>query len=304
MSTNQITLYKEQKSIPCTDSQTILEATLAANIHHIHACGGFGKCSTCRVAVTEGLDYCAPRNDDEQEIADKLNFPDQVRLACQTTVSGDVHIRRMIADKVDMEMVTEQFSDESGVTMGTEKPLTIVFTDIENYTSFVEQFPPYDIVHVLNRYFRTMNNVIQEHHGFISDVAGDGILAVFGNNGGQENSVLDAVHAVKDMQTNLQEFNEYLQLNYNCSFGMRAGIHYGPVIMGPFDTGSMKKLAVIGDNVNMASRIETANKAFGTKTLLSADAYEKVMDQYPNHTVYKAMLKGKTGEFDLIELSA
>jgi len=293
----KINLLQEQQSIDCNPEQTILEATLAANINHIHACGGYGKCSTCRVAVVEGIEQCSPPNEDEQEIAQKLNFPHQIRLACQTQIQGDIQIRRMIADEVDMEIVNEQFSDQSGASLGAEKALTIVFTDIANYTSFVERFPPYDIVHVLNRYFKTMNKVIQAHHGFISDVAGDGILAVFGNNGGNPNSVLDALSAVQEMHQSLQQFNEYLDVNYQCSFGMRAGIHHGPVIMGPFDTGAMKKLAVIGDNVNMASRIETANKEFGTQTLLSQQAYEMISDQYPHHQVYETTLKGKRGNY-------
>ncbi len=298
----QINLLQEQKSINCKSDQTILEATLAANIEHIHACGGYGKCSTCRVAVVDGIEHCSTPTEDEADIAQKLNFPEQIRLACQTQINGDIQIRRMIADEVDMEIVRSQFSDESGASLGAEKPLTIVFTDIANYTTFVEKFPPYDIVHVLNRYFKTMNKVIQAHHGFISDVAGDGILAVFGNNGGNTNSVVDAVSAVQEMHLSLQQFNEYLDTNYQSSFGMRAGIHYGPVIMGPFDTGSMKKLAVIGDNVNMASRIETANKQFGTNTLLSEDAYQMVAAQYPDHTIFETPLKGKTGNFRLYEL--
>ena len=299
---HQILLPKENTSIPCTGAQTILECTLAAGIKHIHACGGFGKCSTCRIAVNEGLEYCSERNECEQEIATQLNFPQQVRLACQTKINGDVNIRRLISDQIDMKIVNQQFADESGTSLGSEKNVTIVFTDIENYTPFVEQFPPYDVVHVLNRYLMIMNQVVKEHQGFISDVAGDGILAVFGNDSETENSVMAAVMALNEMQQKLHEFNEYLKLNYQSSFKIRAGIHYGPVIMGPFDTGFMKKLAVIGDNVNMASRIESANKDFGTTTLLSMDAYAMVKDRYPDLKCHKTTLKGKTGEFDLFEM--
>ena len=300
--THQITLNKDQKRITCPVDNTILQATIAANINHTHACGGNGKCSTCRVGVIEGIEYCQPRNSAEQEIADKLNFPDEVRLACQTTIIGDIFIRRLIADEMDMEIVNDQFTDESGAALGRERVLTILFTDIVNYTSFAEQFPSYDIVHVLNRYFRTMNKVIQEHHGFISDTAGDGILALFGHNGGKSNSVLDAVRAVQDMHKALMSFNQYLQHNFNSTFAIRAGVHHGDVIMGHFDIGSLKKLAVIGDNVNLASRIETANKLFGTHTLLSAQAYDQVKQQYPSCRSHRTSLKGKRGEFELFEV--
>lgn len=297
-----IRLFKENKEIDCSEDRTILEATLAAGVNHAHACGGQGKCSTCRVSVMEGIENCDPRNSEEQEIADKLNFPEQIRLACQTKILGDVSIRRMVSDKVDMDIISEQFSSDSGVAIGSQKKLTIVFTDIVNYTSFAERFPPYDIVHVLGRYYRIMNAVIKEHNGIISDVAGDGILAVFGTDKTDANSVQDAVDAINGMNKKLETFNEYLQENFNVQFRIRAGVHYGNVIVGPFDTGEMKKLAVIGDNVNYASRIESANKEFGTELLLSEDAYREIESRYPKHNSFDATLKGKTGRYTLFEI--
>ncbi len=196
-------------------------------------------------------------------------------------------MRRMVSDKLDVAMISEQFSGDSGIALGSQQKLTIVFTDIVNYTAFAEKFPPYDIVHVLNRYYRIMNAVIQNHNGIISDVAGDGILAVFGTDKTSHNSVLDAINAITEMKEKLFTFNDYLKSNFNITFGIRAGVHYGNVIVGPFDTGSMRKMAVIGDNVNYASRIETANKEFGTQLLLSEDAYNAVKEVYPKNNEFE-----------------
>ena len=299
---NKIFLLKEETHIDSEEGKTILDATLEANIDHPHACGGQGKCTTCRVSVREGLKNCNPRNEAEQSMANKLNFPPEIRLACQTKIQGDISIRRMVSDKLDMELISEQFSEKSGIALGRQQKLTIVFTDIVNYTSFAEKFPPYDIIHVLNRYYRIMNAIIQDHHGLISDVAGDGILAVFGIDEDCKNSVLDAVSAIKGMKNSLAKFNEYLESNFNTHFGIRAGIHYGNVIVGPFDTGAMKKMAIIGDNVNYASRIESANKQFDTELLLSEDAYELISEKFPTFNLFKTALKGKTGEYNLYEI--
>ncbi len=299
---NKIYLFKEQQEVDCPADSTILAATLAAQINHTHACGGQGKCSTCRVSVSEGLANCSPRNEAEQLIAGKLNFPESIRLACQTTISGPISIRRMVSDKVDLDLISAQFSDQSGVALGRQQQVAIVFTDIVNYTTFAERFPPYDIVHVLNRYYRLMNSIIQEHFGIISDVAGDGILAVFGTDRERDNAVLDAINAIQAMNEQLDEFNNYLEGNFNTRFGIRAGVHFGNVIIGPFDTGAMKKLAIIGDNVNYASRIESANKVFGTKLLLSEDAYAKIAALYPEHQVFETELKGKTGQYKLYQI--
>jgi len=302
MESYKIHLFKEQKEISCQENNSLLEATLAAHLNHAHACGGQAKCSTCRVSVVKGIENCIPRNVAEQKMAKKLNFPSEIRLACQTKIVGDISIRRMVADKLDMDLISEQFSEDSKIALGSQQKLTIVFIDIINYTSLAEKFPPYDIVHVLNRYYRIMNTVIQENNGIISDVAGDGILAIFGANTENDNSVLDAIHAIEGMNKKLEIFNVYLNENFNIEFGIRAGVHYGNVIIGPFDTGTMKKLAVIGDNVNYASRIESANKKFGTKLLLSEEAYKKIRKKYPNNNSFKTPLKGKTGQYNLYEI--
>ncbi len=298
----KIHLFKEQKEIDCPKDSSILEATLAASINHTHACGGQGKCSTCRVSVMKGIQNCSPRNAAEQAIADKLNFPKEIRLACQTEISGNITIRRIVSDKLDLDIISEQFSANAGIALGSQQKLTVVFTDIINYTAFAEKFPPYDTVHVLNRYYRIMNTIIEEHHGFISDVAGDGILAVFGLDKTRENSVVDAINVINGMNEKLEIFNVYLKENFNIEFGIRAGVHFGKVIIGPFDTGKMKKLAIIGDNVNYASRIESANKEFDTKLLLSKEAYKKVKKKYPKHNKYTTTLKGKIGKYKLYEI--
>ncbi len=299
---HKIHLFKEQNTINCSEDNTILEASLAAHVNHTHACGGQGKCSTCRVSVMNGIENCNPRNIEEQQIAKKLNFPAEIRLACQTKITGNISIRRMVSDKFDMDIISEQFSEDSKVALGSQQKLTIVFTDIVNYTSFAEKFPPYDIVHVLNRYYRLMNSSIQNSSGFISDVAGDGILAIFGINNENKNSVLEAIQAIKGMNDNLIIFNNYLKENFNTEFEIRAGIHFGDVVVGPFDTGEMKKMAVIGDNVNYASRIESANKEFNTKVLLSEEAFQEVKILYPKYKSYSTRLKGKTGQYKLYEI--
>lgn len=299
---HRIHLFKEKKEVLCAEEDTVLKATLAAHINHAHACGGQGKCSTCRVSVMEGIENCFPKNKLEQQISKTLNFPEEIRLACQTKLKGDVLIRRMVSDQMDMDLISEEFSEDSEIALGRQQKVAIVFTDIVNYTSFAEKFPPYDIVHVLNRYYRRMNAAITENNGIISDVAGDGILAVFGIEDGIENPVLDAIHALEGMNQKLADFNQYLHENFNTHFGIRAGVHYGNVIIGPFDTGAMKKLAIIGDNVNYASRIESANKEFGTELLLSEEAYQKVAHLYPSCHRFETALKGKTGIYTLYQI--
>ncbi len=292
----------DNKTICASPDSTILEATLKAKINHMHVCGGNARCSTCRVYIMDGLSNCRPRNEKEKQLAEKLGFPQNIRLACQTKISGNITIRRPVVDDLDVAIILKQFGNAPGTKLGQEKDLAILFTDIENYTQFAEAFPAYDVVHVLNRYYQTMNEIIVQHKGVISDVAGDGILALFGVIEDSKNPVLDAINAVRAMNTALMQFNEYLNEMYDRSFGIRAGINFGKVIVGNFDTGMMSKISAIGDAVNLASRIETANKDFGTQLLISQSAKEEIKGLVETHKMYRARLKGKSGEYVLYEV--
>ncbi len=292
----------DNKRIPASSNSTILEASLNAEINHMHVCGGNARCSTCRVYVVEGLNNCLPRNEKEAKLAEKLGFPENIRLACQTKIRGDITMRRPVVDKLDVEIISMQIEDDSGTKLGKEKDLAVLFTDIENYTQFAEAFPPYDVVHVLNRYYQKMNEIIVRHRGIISDVAGDGILALFGIIEDSKNPVLDAINAVRKMNTALIAFNKYLTQMYDRFFGIRAGINFGKVIVGNFDTGMMRKISAIGDTVNLASRIETANKDFGTQLLISQSAYEQIQGMVETRRLDRIKLRGKSGRHVLYDV--
>ena len=117
-----------------------------------------------------------------------------------------------------------------------------------------------------------------------------------------ENPVLDAINTVQDMNHALVRFNVYLNQMFDRSFGIRAGINFGKVIVGNFDTGRMSKISAIGDEVNAASRIETANKDLGTRLLISQTAYEEVQESVEIHKAHRSGLRGKSGEYVLYEL--
>lgn len=289
----------DNKTIRASPDSTVLESMLKANINHIYVCGGNSRCTTCRISIIDGLSNCLPRNEKEKQVADKFGFPQDIRLACQTKIIGNITIRRLVVDELDIKIVLNQFGNEPGTKLGKEKDLAILFTDIENYTKFAGSFPAYDIVHVLNRYYQTMNEAIVQNHGVLSDVAGDGVLALFGIIEESKNPVLDAVNAVRAMNAALIQFNVYLNQLYDWSVKIRAGINYGKVIVGNFDTGMMHKISAIGDAVNLASRIETANKDFGTQLLISNSANEKIKGIVETHGKYRTTIKGKPGEYNL-----
>lgn len=282
---------------------TILRASLEAGIPHTHVCGGHARCSTCRIAIVEGLEYCQPRNSSERNLAERLNFSPTIRLACQTSTTGDVKVRRLVLDDEDIEITSQLQRGAVPGPVGEEKHLAILFSDIRGFTSFAEALPPYDVVHALNRYYQKMDQVIQYYGGEIHNYMGDGLLVLFDGDDAEDVS-LRAVKTGLGMLEALEDLRPYFEATYSKMLDIGVGIHYGQVVMGNLGAPRHKRLMVIGDSVNFASRIESANKDAGTRFLISDVTYEYVKGQVEVGQTIRVMVKGKTGEHTLYEVTA
>src|SRR5436853_3611295 len=206
-----VTYVIDRRTAPIAAHETILRASLRAGVPHAHACGGNARCSTCRVQIVDGLDACAPRTDQERELAARLRFAPEVRLACQTTVSGDVTVRRLVLDQTDLELIVRTEPHEAVDPIGEERSLAIMFADIRGFTPFAEPLLPYDVVHALNRYYDEVGRVIAEHGGHIDNYMGDGLLAVFGMDD-SVHSARRAVSAARGMIGAVERLKPYFQV--------------------------------------------------------------------------------------------
>jgi len=292
----------DDREVETATAETILQASLRAGIPHAHACGGKARCSTCRVIILAGLEHCNPRNAKEKNLTERLRFGPEIRLACQTRITGNVKLRRPVLDEIDVELTSQIKPGTASGSVGEEKQIAILFADISGYTSFCEALPPYDVIHVLSRYFHFMGKVITCHGGCISDYIGDGIMALFGLENPAE-AALRAVKAGVAMLATVEKLNPYLEMMYKKSFQIRIGVHYGEAVVGTIGIANIKKLAAIGDAVNFASRIEAANKEMGTKFLISEDTYHQARDHVrANRCCIHVTLRGKSGEYVLYEV--
>ncbi len=281
-------------------NETVLLASLQAGIPHAHACGGNARCSTCRVLITEGLEHCAPRNALEETLSVKLGFSANIRLACQTKVGDDIAMRRLILDSEDERLAQDQVKLGK---IGEEKSLAILFSDIYGFTKLSESMLPFDIIYVLNSYFRSMSKVVERHQGEIDSFAGDGFMALFGQKN-PEQAAENAVKAALDMIKELDKLNSRIELLFANPIRVRIGIHYGNVVLGTVGTHKEKKVTAIGDAVNFASRIESANKKYGTTILVSSDVYEFVCDQARvARVINEVEIRGKSGTYVLYEIT-
>ena len=298
---HSLEIQPDNKKIEISSDETILTASIRKGIPHLSACGGVGKCSTCRINILSGLKNCSERTEHEIKLAKRLNLPDTIRLACQTKVCGKVKYRRLLLDKRDLSLNSQLSSKKTG-SVGTVRNLTIMFCDIKGFTPFSESLSAYDVIFILNRYFSIMREIILKNGGEVNNYIGDAILAIFGLKESRQ-QILRTVNTGLQMLKAMDEFKKYLKDAYDRTFDMRIGIHNGEVIVGSVGYGDDKKLTVIGDVVNIASRIEATNKDAGTRLLISENAYSQVKDSIEIDNYLRLKLRGSSNLITLYEVS-
>lgn len=292
----------DDKRIEVDEGEIILEASLRFKIPHTHVCGGLGRCSTCRVLVVEGLENCGERSSAEIGISEQLHFTPAMRLACQTQIFDDVTVRRLALDTEDLDIINDEMRGKViPNTIDKEKQIAILFADIRGFTSFSEKVLPYDVIYVLNRYFRKMGRVISRYDGMINNYMGDGLMALFGLEDSQQ-AAEQAVRAALEMVEAMEQFNPHLEMLYQQRLNIGIGIHYGSAVIGEVGASDNKRVTAIGDAVNLASRIESANKLIGTTLLVSESIYEQVREQVVINQCHQLQLPGKSGEYRLYEV--
>ena len=153
---------------------------------------------------------------------------------------------------------------------------TILFCDIRGFTTISEQIEPKKVVSLLNKYFSNMEQCIVKHNGIINKYIGDAIMAIFGVPLPNENQALDAYNCCLDMRKTLIKLNKELETENLPQINFGIGLHTGNVLAGNIGSNSRMEYTVIGDTVNVASRIESLCKKYNCDLLLSETTVEKI----------------------------
>lgn len=265
---SEIMCQPDEVTVSFEGGVNLLSTLVAAGVPITHLCGGRARCSTCRVRVGEGLDALSGRTELEQAMAERLDFPAEVRLACQAMAVDSVTLRRLVLDKADAELASQIGSHGLHGPIGREVEVAVLFADVAGYTTMAETLPPYDIVHLLNRFFGGASAAVEANSGRIDNYMGDAILALFGL-GGEPDPTVAAIRSGLAVLEVAEELSEYVERIYGKTFGVRVGVDYGEVVFGLLGAEGSARETAIGDAVNVASRLESANKDVGTKMLVS-----------------------------------
>ena len=157
---------------------------------------------------------------------------------------------------------------------GETRNVTMFFSDVEGFTSFGENMSPPDLVALINTYLSAMSDIIEEHGGFVDKYIGDAIVGVFGAPVEDEDHAAQAVRAALACCGRLAELNATAAAFQGHELRHRIGLNSGEALVGNIGSGRRFNYTVIGDVVNLASRIEGANKYFGTSILASGSQIE------------------------------
>jgi adenylate cyclase len=176
---------------------------------------------------------------------------------------------------------------------GASIKVTILFSDIRSFTTISEKMEAQALVGLLNEYFTEMVTAVMSEDGVVDKYIGDAIMAVFGAPVPKPADAVHAVRAAVKMSEALAELNKRLAARGLAPLGTGIGIHTGDVVAGNIGSERRMEYTVIGDAVNLASRLETATKELGVHILISDDTYELTKDHIEARPVKEIHVKGR-----------
>jgi class 3 adenylate cyclase len=185
---------------------------------------------------------------------------------------------------------------------GERRRVTILLSDIRDFTSMSERMAPEEVVSFLNDYFSEMVDAVFEHGGVLDKFIGDGMLAVFGSLDDEPDHGRRAVQAALRMKVVLAKLNEERAVAGRPPISIGIGIHTDDVIVGNIGSRRRLEYTVIGDGVNTCSRVEALNKEFGTTILITEATYAEVSQEFECRLMPETSLRGKTKALRVYEV--
>ena len=210
----------------------------------------------------------------------------QERLLSREAAQQREQLMSLFSSYVDPAVAETIWKRRSELSLGGEEHVaTVMFTDIRGFTALSAGQPPAEVLRWLNRYLTAMDEVIREHGGFLNKFIGDGLMIIFGlplSQGGPKQDATRALQAALAMLERVNRLNQEQAADPTLpKLRIGAGIHTGPLMAGSIGSATRQEYSVIGETVNLASRLESLNKSFKTEILLSEATMEMVGEAFP-----------------------
>lgn len=225
------------------------------------------------------------RNDEMGDLAESFN-----------KMAHDLHQKQIIEDSfgryVSPEIANLILNNPDEVWMvGTKREVSLFFADIRGFTSLTEKKPPEELLAVLNGFFSVATEVIVQHKGYINKFVGDEVMAVFGAPVADADHPDNTIRALLELRERIEKFNHTEGAKHNIMLGVGMGATVGQVIAGNVGSQTRMEYTVMGDNVNVASRL--TQMASADEILISNEFYERVHSLINAETVGPVQVKGR-----------
>jgi len=201
--------------------------------------------------------------------------------------------------------VSRKILDDTIAPTGDLIDVSVLFCDLRNYTGFAEKHSPREVVEMLNHYFTDMERVIRDNGGVVLQFIGDEIEAVFGAPEPDEHHADHALSAALAMRAALKQFNTRRREQGAVEVRHGIGIHSGNVLAGNVGSEQRKTYSMLGDTVNLASRLQTLNKTLATTILISGETRRRLAEtDAPLRSMGNHAVRGKRESVDVYTVAA
>lgn len=277
---------------------TVLETLRDNGIPHASVCGGRARCTTCRVMVTQGVDALPEPQVQEQAALTRIKASPGTRLACQIRPTEDIAIMPLFAADVSALDGTVR-----GGLEGSERLITVVFVDLRGSTTIGEAKLPYDVLYLLNQFFREMTRALTATRGHYSQFTGDGLMALYGlNEADPKRGAADALGGAREMLSGLDRLNRQLRNEMSQPLRIGIGIHHSEAIVGAMGPPKSQIVTAIGDTVNICARLESLTKDFDVPVIVSRQAAEAAGLDVGGRKLHEVPVKGRVAKVEFYAL--
>ncbi len=259
--------YLDGSSVSIEPGMTVLDGSRIAGIPHASVCGGRGRCSTCRVNIEMGEDGLPPPAEDEARVLRRIAAGEKIRLACQIRPTSDIEVMPLLPAIAEPSFSQVQIDPGSGV----EREVAVLFADLRAFTRMAEGRLPFDVVFILNQYFKAMGSAIEGAGGRVDKFIGDAIMVVFGSPTQRADDAERALDCAFDIMDAAKHWSREREQADRESVAIGIGAHYGDVIAGALGSDRLLEYTVIGDTVNIAERLERLSREVESTLVISAD---------------------------------
>jgi class 3 adenylate cyclase/ABC-type nitrate/sulfonate/bicarbonate transport system substrate-binding protein len=223
----------------------------------------------------------------------------------QTSMSLFETSLRSFSSFVPLDVVRELIKTGAALTLGVEpRFMTVLFADLQDFSSLAEQMEPNALLAQLSVYFETVSHAIAEEHGTVDKFIGDGIMAFWGAPAHRDDHVLRACRGALRAARRMRELNTEWTAQGRPPLNLRIGLHCAEVLVGNVGSSARLSYTVMGDGVNVAARLEGINKTFGTTICISDSVVEAVGAEILARPIRKVQVKGRKHKFMIYELLA